>query len=170
MAGTAWFLPGLGAEGPNPERKDKLMLFGRFVGDWDIDRWWVEPDGSEHRNTGHVYFRWVLGGNAVQDIWSAIEGDPAEEIAIGTTIRVYDPTRDVWTSLWIAPKCGMLQRFSVQEVGGEIVLATTNDPGHPEHWIFSEITPASFRWHAEESYDGGGTWKLTEEMRIHRRM
>ncbi len=165
---TSWLLPGLGATGPDPALADRLMLFGQFVGDWDIDRRWIEPDGSEHRNTGHVHFRWILGGDAVQDTWSAIEGDPPKETALGTTIRFYHREQNAWTSLWIAPKYGMLQRFSVQQVGGEIVLATTNAAGHPEHWIFSEITPTSFRWRAEESYDGGKTWKLTEEMRIRR--
>ncbi|HYM39567.1 MAG TPA: hypothetical protein VEY12_05415 [Thermoplasmata archaeon] len=48
------------------------------------------------------------------------------------------------------------------------MLATTKDDGNPEHWIFSEITGTSFRWRAEESFDGGRTWKLTEEMRIRR--
>ncbi|HZW55302.1 MAG TPA: hypothetical protein VFF30_03355 [Nitrososphaerales archaeon] len=33
---TFWKIEGLGADGPNPEFKDKLMIFGRFVGDWDI--------------------------------------------------------------------------------------------------------------------------------------
>ena len=164
---VGWTLPGLGATGPDPALTDRLNLFGRFIGDWDVDRWWVGTDGSEHRNTGRVYFRWILGGRAVQDVWSAIEGDPPTENAVGTTIRFYDRERDTWTSLWIAPKYGVLARFAVKEAESEIVLETHED-GYPERWIFSEITPAAFRWRAEESHDDGRTWKLTEEMRIHR--
>ena len=126
-----WVLPGLGADGPDPALRDQLQLFGQFVGDWDIDRRWVEPDGSERRNTGRVHFRWILGGRAVQDVWSAIEGDPPEEAAVGTTIRSYDPEKDAWTSLWIAPKYGLLVRFTVPRVGSEIVLETHQD-GYPE--------------------------------------
>lgn len=166
--GNAWMLPGLGATGPDPARRDKLMLFGQFVGDWDIDRRWIEPDGSEHRNTGRVHFRWILGGLAVQDTWSAIEGTPPTETPIGTTIRFYDPKVDAWTSLWIAPAHGIFQRFVARRVGDEIVLETRDDQGNPEHWIFSEIAPRSFRWRAEESRDDGKTWKITEEMRIRR--
>lgn len=164
-----WTLPGLGADGPDPALQDKLHLFGQFVGDWDIDRRWIGPDGSEHRNRGRVYFRWILGGRAVQDIFSTIKGDPPREIPAGTTIRFYDTKTDAWTSLFIAPAQGVLQRFSVRESGDEIVLSTTNDAGRPEHWIFSEITPTAFRWRAEESHDEGKTWKLTEEMRMRRR-
>ncbi len=114
-----------------------------------------------------MYFRWILGGRAVQDIWSAIEGDPPQETAVGTTIRFYDAGKDTWTSLWIAPKYGLLARFTVEQDGNDVVLETHQD-GFPERWIFSEITSAAFRWRAEESHDGGKTWKLTEEMRARR--
>ena len=33
-------------------------------------------------------------------------------------------------------------------------------------WVFSQITPKSFRWHSEETKDKGKTWKITEEMQI----
>jgi len=149
--------------------KDKLNLFGQFVGDWDIDWRWLEPDGSEHRRAGRVHFRWVLGGRAVQDIWSTLDGDPPRETPIGTTIRFPNAGADTWTSVWIAPDRSLLRRFVARKVGEEIVLATTKDDGNPEHWIFSEITGQSFRWRAEDSPDGGRTWKLTEEMRMRRR-
>ena len=29
-------IKGLGADGPDPNMRQKLMLFGQFVGDWDI--------------------------------------------------------------------------------------------------------------------------------------
>lgn len=167
--GTAWTLPGLGAHGPDPGFEDELSLFGQFVGDWDIDWRWIEADGSERRRKGRLYFRWILGGRGVQDIWSAIEGDPPRERPIGTTIRFPDSGGDTWTSVWIAPDRGLLRRFVARKVGDEIVLAITKDDGNPEHWIFSDITPTSFRWRAEDSRDGGETWRLTEEMRIRRR-
>lgn len=166
--GVPWSLPGLGAHGPEPGLEEHLRLFGQFVGDWDIERWWVDPDGSEHRNRGRVHFRWILEGRAVQDTWSAIEGDPPVETPIGTTVRFYDAGQDRWTSLWIAPKYGALERFEVRSVGGEIILDLQKDTGNPERWIFSEITPSAFRWRAEESADAGQTWKLVEEMHIRR--
>jgi hypothetical protein len=35
--------------------------------------------------------------------------------------------------------------------------------------MFSDITRDSFRWHSEETHDGGKSWKQTEEMHIRRR-
>jgi len=40
--------------------------------------------------------------------------------------------------------------------------------GKPSRWIFSDITPDSFRWRAVSSDDNGTTWKLREEMLAHR--
>ncbi len=163
-----WSLPGLGAQDPDPAFSDQLRLFGQFVGDWDIDWRWIDPDGTEHRRTGRLHWRWILGGRAVQDIWSAVEGNPPRETPVGTTIRFPNADGETWTSLWIAPDRHLLRRFLARGVGDEIVLATTKEDGNPEHWIFSEITPSSFRWRAEDSSDGGKTWRLTEEMRIRR--
>jgi hypothetical protein len=164
-----WFLPGLGASEAHPGLRNRLMLFGQFVGDWDIERWGIEADGSEHRNQGLVYFRWILEGRAVQDVWSLFEGDPRRERPLGTTLRFPNLGEDTWTSVWIAPDRGLLRRFVARKVGDEIVLATTKDDGNPEHWIFSGMTSGSFRWRSEESHDRGKTWKLTEEMHIRRR-
>jgi len=33
-------IKGLGADGPDPKLKEKLMLFGQFVGDWEIQSEW----------------------------------------------------------------------------------------------------------------------------------
>ena len=98
-----------------------------------------------------------------------MEGDPPVESAVGTTVRFYDAEEDAWTSLWVAPRYGLLMRFAVHETGGEIVLESRDEDGQLDHWIFSDVTPAAFRWRAEESHDDGKTWKRTEEMRIHRR-
>lgn len=166
-ADAPWGLPGLGADGPDPRFKGRLRLFGQFVGDWDIDWRRIEADGSWHRKNGRLYVRWILGGRAVQDVWSALEGEPPREVPAGTTIRFPNANGKTWTSLWIAPDRNLLRRFVARQVGDEIVLATTKDDGNREHWIFSEITPSSFCWRAEDSR-GGKTWTLTEEMRIRR--
>src|SRR6266568_3314755 len=114
-----WTIKGLGADGPFPELKEKLMLFGQFVGDWEMDACYPQPDGRE--------------------------------IPSGTTIRYYEPKIDAWHSIWISPKQGIVQSFVAREEGEEIVLRGETKEGYPEHWIFSEITPASFRWRALES-------------------
>ena len=147
------------------------MLFGQFVGDWDIVS--VEspnPSGVAFGARGEVHFNWILDGRAVQDVWMAYDEGRHRAIPVGTTIRVYDPTMDAWRSTWISAIRHSVQTFLARQVGKDIVLEGRTKEGNPERWIFSEVKPESFKWHSEESLDGGRTWTLTEEMSIHRRL
>lgn len=155
------------AEGPDPGMRDKLMLFGQFVGDWKIDEEFFDPkSGSKASGKGYAHFGWILYGTAVQDVW---EGESVHPKHFGTTVRVYDPKTDTWNCVWISPPDRIFQRLTGRKVGDEIVLETrTLEGDFPERWIFSEITPRSFHWHSEESHDGGKTWILTEDTRAQR--
>ncbi|TMI27357.1 hypothetical protein E6H36_03350 [Candidatus Bathyarchaeota archaeon] len=166
--GQVWTIKGLGAEGPFPELKEKLMLFGQFVGDWEMDARYAQPDGTEIKTKGEIHFGWILNGRAVQDVWMSKDERTGKAIPSGTTVRYYDPKIDAWHNIWISPKQGVLQTFVARKESDEIVLRGKTREGYPEHWIFSEITPLSFRWRAVESRDMGKTWIVTEEMRVGR--
>jgi hypothetical protein len=164
-----WRIEGLGARGPDLELKEKLMLFGQFVGDWDIvEARYPHPDGTEELGQGEVHFDWILGGRAIQDVWMKREED-LTVVPVGTTIRYYDSKTDYWSSTWISPTQSIVQTFTAGLVGEEIVLNGKTKDGFPERWIFLDIKPNSFRWRSEMTSDGGATWVLTEEMRIRRR-
>jgi hypothetical protein len=59
----------LHVSGPAGEHAGKLMLFGQFVGSWDLKWAGTGTDGEPATATGELHFGWVLGGRAVQDIW-----------------------------------------------------------------------------------------------------
>lgn len=146
--------------GPDPRYIDKLMLFGQFVGDWDI----VEcnalmADGSWKTMRRELHWGWILGGKAVQDVWLGVPD-------MGTTVRFYDPKADSWSSVWISPDQGVVRVFTGNKVGEEIVLITRENDERLMKWIFYDIRQNGFRWRAERSYDSGSTWKKTEEMFI----
>jgi hypothetical protein len=165
--GSCWKIEGLAADGPDPKLKDKLMLFGQFVGDWEIiECRYIQADGSWVNMHGEVHFGWILGGSAIQDVWMGCRLGEERMTMFGTTIRFYDPKIDAWRSTWLSPLKGLVQTFIASKVKDEIVLELQNTDGNAEHWIFSEITPQSFRWRAEETRDSGKTWLLTEEMQI----
>ena len=160
-------IKGLGAVGPDPSLEEKLMLFGQFVGDWDIvEARYTQADGTEVKLKGEVHFGWILGGRAIQDVWMGCREGSQRVILFGTTVRFYDPKIDAWRSTWLSPIKGLVQTFIARKINGEIVLEGKTTEGYPEKWIFSQITPQSFRWHSEETHDNGKTWQLTEEMQI----
>jgi hypothetical protein len=163
----AGLIEALHASGPTPQHRDKLMLFGRFVGSWAI-RW---SRGSQQA-TGELHFGWVLGGRAVQDTWIVPgRGQPgAGEPPLafhGTTVRFYDPVIDAWRSTWVDPVNHRVRRFIGRTEAADIVLLSDED--EPQlRWRFTDIRPNSFTWLGQSSADGGTTWHLDEEMRATR--
>src|SRR2546422_658028 len=79
-----WTIDGLGAEGPFPDFKEKLALFGQFVGDWVIEEArYPRPHGLELRSQGEIHFGWILDGRAVQDVFMTRDPDTGRAVPVG---------------------------------------------------------------------------------------
>jgi hypothetical protein len=155
------------ADGPFEPMRKKLMLFGQFVGDWDIvEAESLQDDGSWKRSSGELHSGWILGGTAVQDIWRSTED--GNDDAGGTTIHFYDQETDCWNSVWISPAQGTIRGFVGRKVGKEIVLESRETSRKMMRWVFYEIKRNSFRWKAEYSNDSGRSWTTMEKMLIRR--
>jgi hypothetical protein len=165
---------GLAAGGPHPDFADKLMLFGQFVGDWDVDFVVYGPDGSKQKERAEWHFGWVLDGRAIQDVFiiprrSEREKSNWARYDYGTCLRFYDPSIDCWRVVWVSPINGEILTFTARQVDEEIVLKGKDVDGTPMRWIFSNITQDSFHWRRVLSTDGGLNWQLHKEM-VARRM
>jgi len=165
----------LDAEGPDEERAEGLMLFGRFIGSWDIDATYWDHDGNvigERR--GEWHFGWVLQGRAIQDV---LIGPPIAELLrtgevareYGSSFRLYDPKTNTWRVTWFAPVSGTIVDLTARGDGDCIVLEGVEPSGMLDRWIFSDITPDAFVWTGYESKDEGRTWPLVEQMLPRRR-
>ncbi|MBN1319227.1 MAG: ribose 5-phosphate isomerase B [Thermoleophilia bacterium] len=157
----------VGAAGPAPEHAEKLMLYGQFVGSWDIECTWYEREGSARTASGEWHFGWILGGRGVQDVLfpSGVSRDQ-----YGTTIRGYDTASDTWHICWMQPWGGEFVYLVGRAVGDRIVQEVEGPhPGRLERWSFTEITPRSFVWLGEVSSDDGLKWFVEQEMRARRR-
>ncbi len=157
----------LNAQGPFRPLKNKLMLFGQFVGDWDIvEAKSLQEDGSWKSSKGELHSGWILGGTAVQDIWKST-GNGTEDTG-GTTIHFYDSESDCWNSVWISPNQATIRGFVGKKKGKEIVLESRETNKKFMKWIFYELGDNSFKWRAEYTRDSGENWTVTEKMTIRR--
>ncbi len=139
-----WKIEGLAAEGPDPKFADKLMLFGQFIGDWDIVKArYVQADGTWVQMRGQVHFGWILNGSAIQDVWMGCPEGQDKMVLFGTTIRFYDSKIDAWRSTWLSPLKGLVQMFIGRKVKDEIVLELQNSD-IPEKWIFLKLRQCLF--------------------------
>jgi hypothetical protein len=160
----------LRASGPAEEHADELMLFGRFVGAWNVEAEYFHHDGKKaHDARGEWHFGWILEGRAVQDV---LFGPPLEERArtgapaseYGTTIRLYDPTTDTWQLSWYPSVSRNVVHLVARPDGDGILIEGTEADGTLDRWTFTEITRDSFTWSGYESKDGGTTWPMVERM------
>ena len=163
------FLDVLHAEAPASDRAEKMALYGQFIGSWNTDIVSHEQNGTEHRGNGEIHFGWVLEGRAVQDVWILPVRDPRTgEIdpsrrTQGTTLRIWDAALQAWRVTWISPLTGARVELVGRWSGKDVVQVGTFANGTPIRWIFSEITPDSFRWTGETLQADGQTWKLEGE-------
>lgn len=107
-------LSSLQADQPHPAHSAKLMLFGQFIGVWDMDiKFFDEAGETIFRGPGEWSFSWVLDGRVIQDVLTyadlgdATKNSPGER-RTGTTLRYYDPRLDVWRVIWLGAASGTL--------------------------------------------------------------
>ncbi len=157
----------IAASGPLAEHAEKLMLYGQFVGAWEVEATWYGQNGRTRTGRGEWHFAWILGGRGVQDV---LFGAGASPDRYGTTLRCYDPSLDAWHISWMQPQGGEFVHLLGRQAGEDIVQeGSGSDPARLERWSFTAITPASFLWKGEVSLDNGETWTLEQEMRAMRR-
>jgi len=117
------------------------------------------------RITKHV--AWILGGRGVQDVLFATETPPHQ---FGTTLRCSDVTLDAWHISWMQPASGEFVHLLGRKVADRIVQEGAGpDQRRQERWSFADITPDTFTWLGEVSFDGGAVWFVEQEMRAIRR-
>jgi hypothetical protein len=164
----------LQAEGPYPEYADKLMLFGRLVGSWDIEGRAFDESGNVSREaTGEWHFGWVLEGRVIQDvlITPPRQGrEPGEQSkSYDTAIRAYDPRIDGWRVTVVAPIYGATVNLIAREHDDEIWLEGRSPDNTLIRWTFSEFSDDQVRWQGFVSKDESLTWVRDEEIILHRR-
>jgi hypothetical protein len=171
---SAAMIEALQADGPFPEYADKLMLFGRLVGSWDIEGRFFDEEGKVIRETtGEWHFGWVLEGRVIQDVIISPprEGrEPGQQSkAYDAAIRAYDPKTGAWRVTVVAPIYGATVNLIAREHDEEIWLEGRGPENKPVRWTFSEFSDKRVRWQGFVSKDDGRTWVRDEEIILNRR-
>lgn len=153
----------LEAAAPDPQFARELMLYGQFVGSWEIVSTWIKGNGELTSAQGEWHFGWILGGRGVQDVLFRKNSPPR---TYGTTLRCYEPGTQIWHITWMQPHGAEYVHLTGKQVGDRIVQeGAGSDPSRRERWSFTQIQPNSFLWLGEASFDAGATWTLEQEMR-----
>ncbi|TVT51603.1 hypothetical protein FNH05_14435 [Amycolatopsis rhizosphaerae] len=156
----------LEADGPHPESRDELMLYGQFAGSWLVHNRF--RDGEVwHEENREWRFGWVLDGRGVQDVLANLDGSGDVLAAAGTTVRVYDPALSAWHVHWFGPVRGIYCTLLGRAAGDEIHQEGMRSDGLSIRWNFTDITPESFRWLGFVAE--GDEWRLEQEMHARRR-
>lgn len=165
----------LGAPGRSAEIKESQDVYGWLVGSWELDALRYAGVDVSHLNIqGEVHAGWILEGRAIQDVWimpRRSERTPETGKAnnmYGSTLRIWDPTREAWLIRWINPVSGHLEAQTGRKVGKDIVQVGARPDGTPTRWRFTEITRDSFHWIGEALNSDGDTWRVEGEFRATR--
>ena len=160
------FARALVASGPQSAHPDRMRLFGQLVGTWQVtNRMLDEWAGTWSVTALEWTFAYVLDGRAVQDVLVGPNAaEPDARIALGTTVRVYDPQLGVWRVNWFGTASGGYCAPVASGHRDGIRQDGTQTDGRPIRWNFSAITPDSFAWDGWVSNDEGATWWLEQHM------
>jgi hypothetical protein len=163
------FLEALSADQCSDEIPPPDNLYGWLVGAWELDVRRYGVDVAERKIKGEAHFGWALEGRVMQDVWIMPRRQDrtrgVDKICnfYGTTLRVWDATLQAWRVTWINPITESGDELIGRWSGKDIVQIGTHANGTPIRWMFTEITPDSFRWTGEALEPDGKTWRLEAE-------
>lgn len=134
--------------------------FAPLIGDWLFD--YSEPNGRKLK--GEWYFRKVLEGTAVEDIFICPSREtkqitPQPDAEYGAAIRIFNAKKHCYDMTYICTKYTV--RLEVHMVDGRIECTVTDNPSNK--WVFSDITEDTFHWQNIDVLENG-SWKVNCEV------
>ncbi len=82
--------------------------------------------------------------------------------ALSRGVRIYDATAKQWTQVVADVYKGQFTNATAQWQGSEMVISARGTDGEGKAYLartrFYDITPTSFRWRSDRSFDLGKTW------------
>ena len=167
----------LGSPARSNELTDREDIYGWLVGGWEATVYDYAADGTARESSGEWHFGWVLEGRAIQDVWIAPPRSQRNKTLskqynrYGTSVRVYDREIGAWRVTWFNPVTGARNDLVGRRQGADIIQEGQDGigpDGRKIRWLFTDITPTSFRWRGESLEPDGKTWRLEAEFQAQR--
>jgi hypothetical protein len=147
-------------------RIPKSALFDQLVGTWDVLYEFTDKDGKAKRDQGQVNYRWILEGEALQEIWTSVSENGLQPF--GTTINFYNRKRQRWTAVWVYPTESMTLIMTGGDVNGSFVLTGHDESGALQRWSTNIVETNSIVIRLDISNDEGKTWRPGGASYLHR--
>lgn len=146
-------------EGMSPKAPPETLQMAFLVGRWKI-RFMRRVSATDYvEQEGLWYGDFTPDGMSIVDYWST-----GMEVS-GINVRTYDPYNKKWSMTW-AQNNNVNNKALIEgeEVDGKMVFYTKYWDADPEgrfvnRITFYNVTPTSFSYFIDASYDGGKTWQ-----------
>ena len=146
--------------------------------DWEIGEWRVHISRLVQPLTGSSTWAEYTGTSVVREVWGGRANLGELEVAgtagriQGLSLRLYDPESRQWKISWANARDGALGPPMIggfhQGRGEFYNQETFNGRAIFVRFIFSDITPTTFRLEQAFSADGGKTWEVNWIARFER--
>jgi len=155
------------------ELRERLNLFGQFVGEWEFEGIIAKGTPDERRIPGEWIFSWILDGTAIQDVFICPSRKECEKNSglsgeYGTTVRFYNHVTDTWDMFY--GLSGTTHILEGKQVGEQIIVNNKSETDGLTQWVFSDVTTTTFHWQNRTSYNNGATWSINFELYATRRV
>jgi hypothetical protein len=147
--------------GRHPDAPPETEQFAFLIGEWDCAIRSMGPSGELGAPARAKWVgRWDLGGWAIRDDWTGYP--PGGGTSHGFNIRSFNPRTGKWDNRWLQSGSLEWKYFEAEQVGETMVMTGGEgvDPNGEfvDRNTFFDISPDSWRWRKDRSYDGGKTW------------
>jgi len=144
----------------NPIIPDEDDWFAPLLGDW----WFDYADAGGRKLKGEWFFRRVLEGAAIEDLFICPSRDtrelnPQPDGEYGVAVRMYNQAKRCYDMTYVCTK--YTKRLEVRKEDGKIVCTLLAEP--TRKWVFLQVTETAFHWQNIRVLENG-TWHVNCEV------
>ena len=135
-----------------------------FIGKWEVE---LLDAGGNVTGQAQTHAYWILDGSAMQDDWRSLDRQ-GNVVFSGTSVRTFVPATGRWAIHWIPANTAGYTYIDAEWIDGELQSTGAGFDARgafKERFRYFDITPVSYTFKMERSYDDGATWSPWAHLR-----